>query len=136
MKRTSEPATGAMKERDNMGSGDDMQQCIQHCLHCYQMCLETITFCLRKGGELAGVEHIQVLQDCAETCLLSANFMMRDSNMHGRTCALCEQACQRCADMCERIGSQAPEDSQITACAAMCRQCATSCGLMASAQPG
>jgi hypothetical protein len=125
---------GTVRERDNMGSGDDMQQCIQHCLHCYQMCLETITFCLRKGGGFANYENIQMLQDCAEACLLSANFMIRDSNLHGRTCALCEQTCQRCADMCERISTEEPEDSQIKACAAMCRQCATSCGLMASSQ--
>jgi hypothetical protein len=132
MTQHDEHAYGTVQERDNAASGDDMQQCIQHCLHCYQMCLETITFCVRKGGDFAGAETIQVLQDCAEVCLLSANFMIRDSNLHGRTCALCEQTCQRCADMCDRIGSQEPQDSQIKACAAMCRQCAISCGLMAS----
>lgn len=125
---------GIMNERDNMASGSEMQQCIQHCLHCYQTCLESITFGLRKGGAFAATENIQMLQDCAEVCLLSANFMIRDSNLHGRTCALCEQACQRCADMCERADSQEPEDSQIKSCATMCRQCATSCGLMASSQ--
>jgi hypothetical protein len=122
----------AMQTRDNMSSGSDMQQCIQHCLHCYQVCLETITFCLRRGGAFAGAENIQMLQDCAEACLLSANFMMRDSHLHGQTCALCEQTCMRCADMCERMSRDEPEDSQLKACVVMCRQCATSCGLMAS----
>jgi hypothetical protein len=54
--------------------------------------------------------------------------MLRQSPLHGQTCAVCADVCQRCAASCEQF----PEDEQMRACAEMCRQCAGSCREMAS----
>lgn len=126
-----------MTSRDNATSGSDMQQCIQHCLHCYQTCLETVSFCLGKGGPHAERGHIRILHDCAEMCHTSANFMIRDSDMHAIICGLCAQLCERCAEDCQRLVHDSATDSQMEACATLCRQCAESCREMAdSGQEG
>lgn len=110
-------------------ASEDMQECIDECLTCYQVCLETIRHCLSKGGAHAAPEHIRVLEDCAKACETSANFMMRGSKMHGSTCGVCAEACGRCAVACERF----PDDAQMKACAEACRECAASCNEMAGA---
>jgi len=60
----------------------DMNQCIQDCIRCHQVCIETINHCLQKGGKHAAAEHIRTLADCAEICQTSANFMLRNSELH------------------------------------------------------
>lgn len=107
----------------------EMQQCIQNCLDCHSICLNTITYCLQKGGMHAEPAHIQLMQDCAEICQTSANFMLRGSDLHTRTCGVCAQVCQRCADDCAKMG----DDAQMKACADMCRRCAESCRQMSMA---
>jgi hypothetical protein len=109
---------------------EDMQQCIDDCTTCHQVCLQTIQHCLGTGGKHAEQSHIRVMADCAQICAVGADFMLRDSNLHGRTCGVCAEACQRCADDCERIDGG---DQQMKLCADACRRCAESCRKMASA---
>lgn len=109
--------------------GHDMQQCIDECLNCHRVCLETVQYCLGKGGKHAEARHIRTLLDCAEICQTSANFMLRGSDLHGRTCAVCAEVCRRCAESCEQMG----DDEQMRACAEACRRCAESCERMAAA---
>ncbi|MDM9580491.1 four-helix bundle copper-binding protein [Nostoc sp. GT001] len=108
---------------------EQMQQCIQNCLDCHSICLNTVTYCLQKGGHHAEPAHIRLLLDCAEICNTSANFMLRASDLHSRTCGVCAELCQRCADECDGMG----DDAQMKACAQMCRRCADSCRQMAMA---
>ena len=77
---------------------------------------------------LAEAAHVRLLLDCAEICQTSANFMLRGSDLHMRTCAVCAEVCQRCAESCERMG----DDTQMRACAEECRRCADSCHRMAT----
>jgi hypothetical protein len=105
----------------------EMQQCIQNCLSCHSICLSTVTHCLQQGGHHAGSGHIRLLLDCAEICQTSANFMLRGSDLHPRTCGVCAEVCTRCAEDCARFG----DDAQMQACAAACRRCADSCRYMA-----
>lgn len=107
---------------------EEMQQCVQACLDCHRICLETVTYCLQMGGEHADPAHIRLLLDCAEICQTSANFMLRGSELHGPTCAVCAEVCERCAQSCERMG----DDAQMKACAEVCRRCAESCTRMAT----
>ena len=107
----------------------EMQECIQNCDDCRDLCLATVTHCLDMGGQHASSTHIRTLLDCAEICQTSANFMLRGSDMHGQTCGVCASACERCADECE---SMADGDEQMLACAKACRTCAESCSQMAS----
>ncbi len=107
----------------------DIQQCIQNCLDCHSICLNTVTYCLQKGSRHAEPTHIRLMLDCAEICNTSANFMLRASDLHARTCGVCAEICQRCADNCDRMG----DDAQMKACAEMCRRCAESCRQMSMA---
>jgi hypothetical protein len=107
----------------------EMQQCIINCTECHAACVATIAHCLEMGGPHASASHIRTLQDCAQICATSADFMLRGSPLHSQTCGVCAEACERCADACERL---AAGDAQMLACAEVCRRCAESCRSMAS----
>jgi len=107
----------------------DMQQCIENCSNCHRVCVETTAHCLQMGGKHAEASHIRLLLDCAQICQTSADFMLRGSDLHGRTCGVCAEVCDRCAQDCERLD---PNDAQMQACAAECRRCAESCRQMAT----
>ena len=106
----------------------EMQSCIEECLECHRLCVETATHCLTLGGTHASAEHIGTVLDCAELCQTSANFMLRGSPGHHQVCAVCAEACERCADSCDAL---AGEDDLMRRCAEECRRCAESCRQMA-----
>lgn len=106
----------------------NMKDCIDNCTTSHHVCLETLAYCLDKGGKHMDAAHIRVLIDCAETCQISANFMLRNSPLHGRTCGVCAEACERCAQACEAFGG----DPQMKKCAEICRRCAKTCREMAA----
>ena len=107
----------------------EMAQCIDNCTRCHAICVETIRHCLEKGGKHAAPDHIRLLQDCAQICATSADFMTRGSPFHRLTCGACAEICQQCADDCERM---AEGDQQMLQCVEMCRRCAASCRDMAA----
>src|SRR4051794_22134048 len=96
----------------------EMQQCIENCQTCHTLCLQMITHCLDQGGAHAEAAHIRLLLDCAEICQTSANFMLRNSDLHAETCRACAVICQRCAVDCERF----KEDSEMQNCAQSCHR--------------
>lgn len=104
-----------------------MEQCIQNCLDCHSICTSTLTYCLTKGGMHAEPAHITLLQDCAQMCITSADFMLRTSQFHAQTCGACAQVNEACAADCEQMG----DDAQMQRCAEACRRCASSCHEMA-----
>jgi len=108
---------------------DSMQECIDRCQSCEEICLASIAHCLQLGGEHAAPEHIAMLVACAEICDTSARFMLLGSRLHGRTCEVCADVCQACAADCERLG----DDQMMARCADLCRRCAESCRQMAGA---
>ncbi len=103
-------------------------KCIQECLSCHSICLQTVAYCLNMGGKHADARHIGLLLDCAQSCQTSADFMLRGSSLHGRACGFCAEVCEQCAQSCEQMG----DDAQMKACADECRRCAESCRAMAS----
>lgn len=107
----------------------EMQECIQNCLDCHAVCLETIGHCLAMGGEHASPDHIKLLQDCAQICITSADFMLRMSEYHPQTCGICADLCEACARDCESMADGA---DFMQRCADACRKCAESCRRMAS----
>jgi hypothetical protein len=112
---------------EQMRLTEEMLRCIRNCLNCHSLCEVTAMHCLHLGGSYAAPDHIRLLLDCAEICRTSAGFMLRGSDLHPRTCAVCAEVCQRCAEECERFG----DDAQMRSCAEACRICATSCREMA-----
>lgn len=106
---------------------DTLRDCIDECRSCHDTCAQSLTYCLKEGGQHAEAGHIRLLLDCVEICQTSANFMLRGSPLHVHTCAACAEVCQACAEDCEQMG----KDEQMRACAESCRRCAESCRRMA-----
>lgn len=104
-----------------------MNKCIDNCTQCHAICLETINYCLSKGGKHSAPEHISLLAACADICATSADTMLRGASAHTVTCGACAEICRQCAEACERMG----DDAEMKRCAEMCRRCADSCATMA-----
>jgi len=107
---------------------DRTQECIDRCHTCEEVCLETVTHCLHKGGKHAEAKHISTLLACAEICDTSARLMLLGSEFSGRACEVCAEICEACAVSCERLA----DDEAMQACADECRRCAESCRQMAT----
>jgi len=100
-----------------------MQNCINECQSCHSVCVQTVAHCLQMGGKHAEPSHIRLLEDCAQICQTSADFMLRGSDLHGQTCGACAVICERCADDCGKF----TDDEIMQHCAQICRSCAESC---------
>jgi hypothetical protein len=107
---------------------EEMHECIDNCSDCHDVCIETLTHCLDRGGDHAAPRHIRALLECAQACDASRDFMLRGSELHAAVCGVCADACERCAESCESID---PEDAVMRNCAEMCRRCADTCRAMA-----
>lgn len=107
---------------------EELQNCIEVCQACHNVCLETITYCLTTGGKHAAPEHIRTLIDCAQICDTSADFMLRGSALHPQICRVCAEVCERCAESCEQVGGL-----EMKRCADECRRCADECRAMSQA---
>ena len=105
-----------------------MSDCIDDCMHCHAICLETINYCLGMGGQHAAPEHMSLLATCAEICKTSANTMLRGAIVTAPICSACAQVCRQCGKSCERMG----EDAAMMRCAAACRRCSESCAAVAN----
>lgn len=103
----------------------ETRNCIDNCLKCHSICMETVNHCLQKGDEHSDVNHINLLLDCAQICQTSADFMLRSSDLHAQTCDVCATACKNCAEDCEKIGNN---DDLMQECAKVCSE---SCHKMA-----
>lgn len=109
-------------------ANETIERCIDECLNCHRICIETLNHCLSIGGKHAAPKHIRLLLDCAQICATSADFMLRKSEFHSRTCGSCAELCAACADSCQEIG---PHDRTMQRCAEACRSCGYSCRSMA-----
>jgi len=103
----------------------DMQACIDACVNCHQVCLQTaMTHCLNMGGPHVEPGHFRLMNSCAEICAVSANLQLSGSSFSERLCALCADVCTACADSCRELDGM--ED-----CERACKRCAASCHSMA-----
>lgn len=100
----------------------DMVSCAQQCSECHNICMQTITHCLRKGGKYVDPSHLHALMDCAEICRTCCHFMSRSSRSE-KILNICAQYCNNCAESCEQFG----DDEQMKLCAQICRECAELC---------
>jgi hypothetical protein len=111
----------------NYRVSEDMQSCIELCLDCHRTCLETAAYSLDQGPEHADPAFIRMLQDCADFCQTSADFMIRGSYLYSNVCSVCSIICEEAASDCDDHG----DDPTIKECAEICRRCADSCREMA-----
>jgi hypothetical protein len=101
-----------------------IQKCIDACGNCYEVCAATFKHCMDMGGPHALPKHINTLKDCMDICKMTQDFMLRDSEHLKCIADECEKICELCAQSCEETD---PNDEQMKACVAACRQCATAC---------
>ncbi len=105
----------------------DMESCIKLCHECHALCTQTIAQCLKLGGSHAAHDHIQLFIDCAQMCMITADYLTRESVIHDRVCRVCADACRLCAESCEKVASG---NQLLKQCANMCRRCSESCASM------
>lgn len=109
-----------------MNRSSELEDCIEKCMDCYKSCTETMAHCLDMGGKHAESSHMSMMMDCAEICNISADFMLRDSNMSAAICEKCAEICDICAEDCKSF----KDDTEMMQCADMCVACAESCRKM------
>jgi hypothetical protein len=97
----------------------EIQQCIQDCLNCQQVCLQSADAGQQAGSDSAKMDHLQMLRDCAELCLTTAHFLQHGSPLAGYLCQAAEQVTTICSNECDQTG-----DSD---CANACRNVSWSC---------
>jgi hypothetical protein len=107
----------------------DMEACIKACLDCHATCLATIDHCLTMGGQHAEASHIRIMMDCAQICVVSADFLSRGSSHHAHLCRECAEICRECAQNCD---GHPGADDMMRRCAESCRRCAAECEKMAA----
>jgi hypothetical protein len=108
-------------------AGERFAERIDACTDCHQVCVESISACMQRGGEHAHLLHLRLLMDCATVCDATRDLMLRSSDFAHQTARLCAQVCERCAASCERL-----EGDDMARCAAACRRCAALCNNMAA----
>lgn len=116
-----------VQDTENPMGEVEIQQCIQDCLKCNTVCLQTAENYQQAGSDRDKFEHISELQDCAEMCMTAAHFMQHDSPLYGFVCQTCALVCTHCAGECELRGE--------TDCANACRACAWCCDQLAKLVP-
>lgn len=103
-----------------------MQECIETCLDCAQICRETaMQHCLEAGGRHVEPDHFRLMMACTTICSAAAEIMMTGAPQHRALCRACVEICEACALSCETIGD-------MEECVAICRDCAQSCRTMAA----
>ena len=123
--------SGSMEDLERLQSSegiisDEVRECLDDCIDCYKTCTESLTKCLAMGGKHAKFEHINLLMDCAKTCSINADFILRNSTYYPQTCGITADICDECADTCDRF-----HDDFMKECANVCRRCSESCREMA-----
>lgn len=107
----------------------DPGRCAELCQSCHHLCLETMMYCLGRGGDFADADRIRLLVDSAQAAALAADFLIRESPLAGPVCAVCAEACDLCATACETFA----DERRLTDCAYVCRQCGALCRALAGA---
>lgn len=104
-----------------------MKECRDACNECADVCFETVNYCLDQGGEHVEPAHLKIMQDCAQICRTTADFLARESEHQGDVARACAEVCNACAESCEQFEG----DPTMAECAEACRLCAESCDQMA-----
>lgn len=104
---------------------NQLRSCIQACYDCAQACDKCSAACLQEGDVAMMARCIELDDECAAICRLSAQFMGRNSDHARELCQLCAVICDACAEECSSHQAQHCQD-----CAAACRSCAEECRRM------
>jgi hypothetical protein len=112
----------------NAHSAHALQECNRVCLETRRICLDTVVHCLEKGGEIAEIERIRVLLECADAAWLNSTAILAHSRIDPELEAACTRLCIDCARACQT----GAVDAVLAACADSCWSCASACGVLAA----
>ncbi|WP_256300802.1 four-helix bundle copper-binding protein [Haloarchaeobius salinus] len=115
----------ALAQIDHVGENEQMAECIDNCLEAAQACEWCADECL---GDEGMEECARLCRDVADLTTLHARFMARNSNYGSQLAQVCAEACEDCADECERHDAE-----HCKVCADVLRDCAETCREMANA---
>jgi hypothetical protein len=104
---------------------DEQRDCIENCNEASEVCEWCADECL---GDAEMEECARRCRDVADLASLHARFMARDSRYSDDLAAICADACEACAEECERHDAH-----HCQVCADVLRECAASCRRMAGA---
>jgi hypothetical protein len=93
------------------------------CLHCHDVCGNTVAHALRMGARHADDARVGALLDCADVCHTTALLIRRGSPLARRTAAVAAELCDDAAEASAAL----TDDPVMTACAESCRRCAAWC---------
>lgn len=103
----------------------EMKKCLEACSTCAWECESCATACLEEPDVKAREMCIKLLRDCADICVLSAQWMSRGSKYAQALCSLCAEICDACGAECAKF-----KDEHCQRCAQTCRMCAEECRRM------
>lgn len=101
----------------------DLARCINNCISCSRTCLETFQYCVDQKGTAFSGKHLSLLQYCVDSCQLSVELLIGNSQYALQSCELTMEICQDCVAECERY----QDDKIFSHCAEVCRDCAEAC---------
>ena len=125
-----------MKARDMISTHPDVRgnmsqplvRCIEECFECAQTCISCADACLAEEMVQQLRQCIRLNLDCADVCTSTGALATRRTGGNEpvlrMSLELCELACRRCAEECERHASK-HEHCRI--CAESCRRCERAC---------
>jgi hypothetical protein len=102
------------------------RSCIEACLECAQECEHCATACLQEDDVKMMERCIRLDRDCADVCVLAAQFMSRDSESAEEFCRLCAEICRASGEECRKH-----DMDHCQRCADACERCAKECEAMA-----
>ena len=115
---------------EDRSMSQEMSKCIAACFGCAMACnrcSDDMMGMEAHGNALLMNRCIRLCRECAEICLLAAQWMSRMSPLSDQGCRLCADVCDLCAETCEQ---HAPHHALCGPCAQECRRCADLCRQM------
>ena len=106
-----------------MERSKQIEECIQHCIKCFQGCTEGIPHCLDKGGKHAEPSHIKLMMETADMCNINASFLLQEAKHAKEHCKLCATVCEDCSEACGSFS----DDSKMKMMSENLKKCADSC---------
>lgn len=113
-----------------------MCRCGFACAHICNNCSDEMIGMHDHGGQKdheTMAKCIRLCRECAEICLVTAQWVSRASVWSEQITRLCADVCDQCAEACER---HAPQHALCGPCAEECRRCASTCRALAGSPVG
>src|SRR5260370_37140870 len=80
------------------------QRAIEDCKEGHLICVQTIQYSVQQGGPYVAPDYLRLLEDCAQTCQLGEDFMLRGSPFAAAVCNLCADVCDQWPGSCDQVG--------------------------------